>query len=266
MTKLISIVPLVALAVLASCGSSKKRSTSDPYASESDFCGQWAKAACNSDVVSKCSGGGDDTAACVASQTAFCLSILPPYYASDNAKACISAVKSAYADAELTAAEVELVRELAAPCDQLNEGPGTNGGACSDTDGCNTLLGLTCIVKPGEPAGTCQIPETAQPGQPCKNANQICTAGNYCNGSNCIARQAEGDACAADTPCREDLLCLGATGNQTCQPKADASKPCTSHEGCKSGICSIAQGTTTGICVSEIVLAPTEPVCSDLRP
>jgi hypothetical protein len=262
------ISPLLLLCLATACSSEKKGSAAkDPYATEADFCGQWAIAVCNADVVSKCSGGGTDTDACIQAQSAFCLSALPANYTSDgdNAKACVEAVKAAYKDGKLTADEVQLVRNFAEPCNVLSHGPAAEGDLCSQRSDCDTLSGYDCIIRPGETQGSCQMPVQASGGDPCANPNVVCPDTHYCDGSNCLTRAAEGVACGANKPCAQDLQCLGLSGSETCQPKASSSQACTDNAGCQSGLCAIAQGASDGICVAEVLLGPTEPLCSDLR-
>ncbi|MCB9580049.1 MAG: hypothetical protein H6717_23685 [Polyangiaceae bacterium] len=262
-------LPFLLLFAAATACSSKKSGTAakDPYATEAEFCTLWAKAACNKTVVGQCSGGGTDTAACVDAQSAFCLSALPANYTSDgdNAKACVEAVKKAYSDAKLTAAEVLVVRNFAAPCNVLSNGPSGEGETCSQRSDCDTLSGYDCIIRPGETQGSCQIPVMASGGDPCSDANVVCPDTHYCDGNNCLTRAAVGASCGADKPCAQDLQCLGLSGTETCQTKAGNSESCTDSSGCQSGLCSIAQGASSGICVNDLPLGPTEPLCNDLR-
>src|SRR5690242_14446502 len=87
-----------------------------------DFCERWGAAACNDDVVSVC--GATDAAACRLAQGRFCLDLVPETgFVDDRADACIDAVKAAYADSDLTAAELATVLRLGPPCDRLVKGP-----------------------------------------------------------------------------------------------------------------------------------------------
>ena len=72
-------------------------------------------------------------------------------------------------------------------------------------------------------------------------------------------------------PCRSDFNCerptgvpppLGAT-DATCVPKVGMGEVCDRDADCFSDICAI--GAAEGICVENVVLSQTDPVCSDLR-
>jgi hypothetical protein len=267
MTRLRSVLSLLVLAPLAvslsaSCSSSKRGSGSSANKTADQFCESFAKAACNDSVVSKCSGGGTDVDQCIASQSDFCMSALgiPEGYRSTHAQACLDAVRNAYKDAKLTADEVKVVRQLADPCDKLIAGPGGTGASCAAHYECNTVEGLSCVVRPGQPTGTCQIPEVVGGGFSCTAPQQVCEDAFYCNGQNCVARPStEAAACAPEIPCTDDFKCIGSGTNSICTIKADAGGSCSADIDCKSGVC-------IGVCVNEVELGPTVlPYCEDLR-
>lgn len=262
------LLPLVVLGLVTSCSSTSKRSISDPYGTEDKFCTEWAKAACTNSVVEKCSGdtaSKTTIAACQSSQKSYCLGLIPPNYASTNAKGCIAAVGKAYSDGKLTSDELGLLRKpLAAPCDKLNKGPNSLGESCTSDDQCNSLEDQRCVIPQGTSSGTCQVPVEVGGGLSCGGADQVCATGFYCDGSHCIAKKSGGESCDVDTPCAEDFQCLGATGNMSCQAKSDNGGTCTADEQCKSSICAIA-GAGSGTCVPSVILAPTEPLCTHLR-
>ncbi|MFO0568509.1 MAG: hypothetical protein U0263_22800 [Polyangiaceae bacterium] len=253
-------LPLVFAGLFAACGSSTKRS-GNVYGTEEAFCKEWAKAACNSKVVSACAAASVDT--CVSKQSSYCLGLVPPYYASKNAKGCIEKVKSAYSDAKLTAAEIAVVRDLGAPCDKLNQGPGKAGDTCSAPDECDSLANLTCIVKVGSSSGTCQVAKEVGGGFSCTAVDETCAVGFYCDGQNCIAKKGGGQTCTEEIPCLEDFQCLGATGDMKCVAKGDTAATCTEDAQCKSGMCA-KPATGSGKCVDSVVLTPTDPICQTL--
>ncbi|MCE7889248.1 MAG: hypothetical protein DYH12_06030 [Sorangiineae bacterium PRO1] len=250
------IVPLVLLGLYAGCGSSKSR-PGDAYGTEDQFCKQWGKAACNSTVVSACAAASVDS--CVEKQAAFCMGLVPPYYASKNAKSCIDKVKAAYADGKLTAAEKAVVRDAAAPCDKLNKGPKLAGETCDASDECDGLADLECVIKPGAPDGTCQVPKEVGGGFSCKAPDEVCAEGFYCDGSNCIAGKTSGETCSEDVACAPEFLCQGTL----CLPKGDTAASCQSDAECKSGICA-KPAVGPGKCVDSVVLTPTDPICQSL--
>jgi hypothetical protein len=192
---------MLASALLGSgCGSDRKRTAieADPLASVTGFCQEWGKRACSAPVVEACLA--TDATACANQQALFCVSLLPPGYASDNAKACLDAVGAAYSNATLTAKEYDTVINLGPPCDKLIEGPGVAGSPCRATSECNTLDNLVCVSKPGA-EGSCQVPVIQGGGRSCVEAFHQCAPGFYCNGSNCIEGPAEGQPCSAQVPC-----------------------------------------------------------------
>ena len=255
-----SLVPLLALGLSVACGSSKSRS-GNIYGTEEQFCQQWAKAACNSKVVSACAAATVES--CVEKQSAYCLGSVPPYYSSKHAKACIDKVKAAYADAKLTADEVAIVRDLGAPCDKLNSGPKDLGAACEASDEGDSLKELVCIAKSGPSSGTGQVPKDVGGGFSCTAPDELCAKGFYCDGANCIAKKGDGAACSEELPCLEDFLCVGATGAQTCVAKGGTAASCSENFQCLSGICA-KPATGSGKCVDSVVLTPTDPVCQSL--
>jgi hypothetical protein len=248
-----------------SCSSEKEGSPAvDPYRSEESFCGEWAKAACNKSVVNKCSGGGDDTQACVQKQASFCLAALPANYASANAKACVEAVRKAYSDAKLTADEVKLVRTFAEPCNQLSQGPKPQGDSCARDSDCDTVAGVRCIIRPGDGEGSCETPVEAAGGDPCAEKNVVCADTHYCDGSNCLTRVQEGKSCDASMPCAPGLRCADMSGTFTCIAKLGTAATCSSDDDCTSGVCAKATGAADGKCVETLELGVTVGLCDDL--
>ncbi|MEZ4227213.1 MAG: hypothetical protein R3B13_40110 [Polyangiaceae bacterium] len=247
------------------CSSEKSGTPAvDPYRSEESFCGEWAKAACNKTVVDKCSGGGDDTEACVQKQSSFCLAALPANYASKNAKACVEAVKKAYSDAKLTAEELQLVRTFAEPCDELSQGPKAEHDTCTRSSDCDTVAGFRCIIRPGDAEGSCETPVIASGGDPCADANVTCAETHYCDGSNCLTKAAEGKACDASVPCAPGLRCADMSGTFTCVSKAGTGATCATDDDCTSGVCAKGSGASEGKCVETLDLGVTVSVCDDL--
>jgi len=259
------ILPLVLVAIAAGCSSSKKRNTVDPYATEEKFCAEWAKAACKPKVVEQCSAVDVDS--CIAKASSYCMGLVPPSYASSKyAKECVLAVGKAFEDGILKPEELAVVRDLAAPCDRLNEGSKGAGETCSASDECNALVGdvaLTCIIKSGQSMGSCEVPVEVGGGFPCTGADETCADGFYCDGSNCIAKKGDGQPCTEDVPCGDDFQCLGVPGDMKCAPKGDVSATCTADTDCKSGICA-KPATGSGKCVNQVTLTPTDPMCSHL--
>jgi hypothetical protein len=262
----------VALAAASTGACSSERDApikANPLATTDGFCTKWAEDACNETVVANCSA--TDAEACQAPQKAFCLEVVPSNgYSPDFAQECLDAVKTAYADAKLTREELGVVLQLGEPCDKLIKGAGEDGALCTDRSDCNTLAELECVKKAGEETGTCRIPRPVGGGFSCIEPDELCDDGFYCDGDNCLARKAEGRACASDDECVLEARCdvvtdLDAgTSTGTCVPRAELAQPCTQDADCKSNICTIG-AAGSGRCVREVILSGSEPLCDNLR-
>jgi hypothetical protein len=167
---------------------------------------------------------------------------------------CIYAVSDAYRDADLTAAELEIVARFGAPCSAVFL-PGEGGEDCEQDSDCEP--GLQCVFK-AEAQGTCQDPVLIEPGFRCSAPEEMCREGFYCDGKNCISALDAGDACQNNAQCGTGMYC-----NDTCVAKQGVGDDCTKDAECETGICFGPSGAT--ICTSRIRLSPSEPLCDDLR-
>lgn len=273
MTKPLSALALLALLLPVGCSSSEE--PPDPLRNAQGFCGEWAKAACQPTVVELCDTVVDD---CRDSQAAFCESIVPTNYSRRKAESCLSAVKAAYRDGKLTADEVQVVRYLAAPCDQLSAGTSEEGEKCNANDDCDTSLGFACITKLGAEEGRCEKPEEVPPGDDCDGDAQVCEEGYFCNGENCVRYQELGEDCEGDYQCAPEHRCVaaadagagGAGGGSgeavaTCTARAELNDPCTADDDCQSHYCYKDADATEGECASTIQLSRSEPLCNELQ-
>lgn len=254
------------VALVVACGGSEPGpgTGSSSLNTANSFCKAWGTAACNASVVDAC--GADEAEACVTSQQSFCLDLLPYGYDPKYAQECIDAVEAAYADADLSAEELAVVLQLAAPCDRLIKGAGEAGATCAEDTDCNTLVDLRCVIKAGQSEGTCQVPVEVGGGDRCSGADQVCAAGYYCSGNNCIAHKEVGEECASDDECSPENRCtatVDAAGE--CVERLDEAEPCTADAECQSNLCAMARGATEGVCVSDIRLSAVIPLCQDLR-
>jgi hypothetical protein len=257
------------LACAVGCSS---KDQSDPYATVSDFCEAWGKVACNSTVVSNCSGETTTdalTQACVNKQQTFCEGLVPiAGYSSSQASRCLDAVKAAYSDAKLDGPEVLTVRHLGDPCNHLIKGPAALGQACAKDEDCDTVHNVLCVMKGG--TGTCAIPKPVAAGMDCSDPSASCTDGYYCDPdvTSCIALRAVGKSCAGDFECAPGLACQGADQTAgtagTCATVVPTDM-CMADTDCMSGICDVNGTDTTGTCVEQVVLSRAEDFCGDLR-
>lgn len=271
--------PLIALTLLtltlpAACSGTEE--PPDPLRNAQGFCQEWAKAACQPSVVENCDTEKDD---CIATQSQFCETIVPEEYSRRKASACLSAVKTAYRDAKLTGDEVQIVRYLAAPCDQLSSGTRDAGESCNSNDECDTSLGFACITKLGSSDGICEKPDVVGPGQACDGDAEVCEEGYFCNGDNCVAYEELGEACDGDYECAPEHRCVapaasgagGAGGGSgeaepaVCTERAGLNDVCTSDDDCQTHYCYKETGATEGECASTITLSRSEPLCDDLQ-
>lgn len=229
------------------------------------FCNEWAEAACNEKVVSAC--GADSAESCIESQAAACLDLIPFGYDPKNAKACLAAVADAYEDADLSSEELELVLQLAAPCDRLIKGPTEEGDICELTTDCNTLDGLKCIIKSGEERGSCEVPTEVGGGFSCKDADEVCAENFYCDGTNCLAQKEEEDECEFDTECAPALRCDIPSGETTgtCIERKKSGSDCSVNDECQSHLCARPREASSGKCVNQVRLSADSAFCEDLR-
>lgn len=264
MTKPLLALLLLGFALPLACSGEKDPEPS-PLASRTGFCNSWAQAACQASVVSACDAASVEH--CVASQSDFCLSVVPDSYSVVKADACIGAVKVAYSDANLTAEEIQIVRYLAGPCNQLSKGTLDVGDDCMADDVCETARGVYCIRKQGAEGGTCQEPEETAPGAACDQPDQVCDGEHYCNGENCVVFKKTNGACTADYECKPDDRCVLEADAETgaCTPRLELHEVCSADDDCQSHYCVRESGATEGECASMIRLSHSEPLCDDLH-
>jgi hypothetical protein len=264
MTKPFFALLFLGLAVQVGC-SGEDAPEPNPLANKAGFCTEWGRAACQQTVVSACNAASVED--CVASQRAFCESVVPRTYTSTKAEACIAAVKAAYADADLTAEELQVVRHLTPPCDQLSKGLLAEGDECAEDEECDTAAGLHCVRKQEAVLGSCEIPVEVAAGDFCDEPSQVCDTDHYCNGENCVSFKKTNGACSADYECKPvDHCAIEADADQgKCTPRLELNEACSADEDCQSGYCVTKSGETEGECASMIRLSRSEPLCDDLQ-
>jgi hypothetical protein len=182
----------------------------------------------------------------------------------------LTAVRAAYVDADLSAAELDLTRNLGGECAKLIRGEADEGDSCERDIDCDTTEGFECVLRPGG-EGSCQQVELVGGGLSCRQPQQACEEDFFCNGNNCVVRLEEEDACDEDRECAADLRCGNADGAGgagsvgSCVPRAELTEPCEDSSDCTSQICLLAVDSTEGVCVSRVRLSQNEPICSELR-
>jgi hypothetical protein len=247
--------------LFALAGCSIKSEEPDKYPDKSAYCTGRARAECNADVVANCAA--PDVDRCIAQRSTVCVTAIPldTTYLPKQADGCIAAVAAAFADARLKPAEI---KSYEATCLLVFDGKTEVGGTCSKDVDCKVSAGLRCLVSPGQPTGTCQVPKPAQGGEKCDTPDAQCASGFHCGATkHCDADGSDGEACSGAAPCGAASTC---SSTMSCKPKPPDGSTCNSDEDCLNHLCDKAQDATTGICASQITLAPNEAFCTAIRP
>lgn len=231
----------------------------DPFADPAFVCNEWAEAACVEAVTGACVA--ESTEACVEAQSAFCLTLIPTEYDSATAEDCVAAVQEAYADARLTPAEISVVVDGQGACEFVEQTTASEGERCDEDSDCDG--DLRCKIPSGQLTGTCIVAEIVGGGFSCTGENQICDSAFYCDGTNCIARPGADQACSPEVPCTEGLACEGLPGERSCVALGGVGTVCQFDAECESNICAPAGASNR--CASEVILAPSAPLCENLR-
>jgi hypothetical protein len=258
------LLPLFSVLAWIGCSGSQPGpgAEEDKLRTEASFCADWAKAVCNERVVEACNG---TRAGCIDRQKEACRALVPLGYSSKYAEDCVEAARDAYKDAELTAEELKVVLQLDGNCKTLIDGGLEEGDECSSSLDCDGVNGFECVIRPGDPLGTCQIPVLVGDGLRCSTPESVCSEDFYCDGRNCIGRFLDGELCIGDT-CSEGFRCAVATGgvSATCIPFVENGEACSADADCASGVC-LGSTDTDKICVSSVILTVRDPLCRALR-
>ena len=224
----------------------------------SEFCSDWARAACSSEAVSRCQAR--DVNACRATQRRACLERVPANFADEMGDECLEAVDKAYADGDLQGEELATVYALAGACSSIVVGPGRVDDPCSTDRDCDSLRGLVCARKSTQDQGTCQDPQRVAPGRDCESLRKVCSEGFYCDGSHCIEAKRSGESCGFHAECDPDAFC---NPDGVCEAGRKVSEACNEDVECSSGVCLEFEDTKS--CTDRIVLSRSDPACDDLR-
>ena len=242
---------ILGLFLLGACSSTKVETTKevDPMSTSDGLCQKWAEGACNDTVVSDCA---TSQSACIATQKSFCMTLVAQRYPGRSfvvakSNACADAVKAAYSDSRLTAAEYDTVINFGPPCDTL------------DTEATDAAAPVGCDAAVCQPGGF-----------PCSPPDQGCISGFYCNNSVCTVLPVSGQTCCVGSascvpvlPCGAQYYCNGNEGSQTCQPKPGLGLACSLSIPCQEGL--LCSDPTNGVCTQQLALVPTGPLCANLR-
>jgi hypothetical protein len=235
----VAVSGLVAVTLVACSSSSEK------YASTDGFCAALADEECQ--IAGACAVPKDScTAARKARCTAGAASVAANRkYTPGNAQACIDKAHTYYAATHVPLTPEETA-EIDEACGKVFSGTVLKNATCASTFDCEGSL----ICDKGR-CGDKTIVKNVSDG--CANAGEVCDTGLFCATTTpnvCIAKKKEGEACNADNPCLETLLC-----NVTCSPRFTAGQACTSNDDCapSAPYCDVYSGK---ICDDGIRFAP----------
>jgi hypothetical protein len=253
----LALSPVAAVVLLASACSN----ASPKYPDLTSFCAGVANAECNSTVLLACAISTPDV--CAGNEESACAGRQPPgtSYNAAAGEGCVNAYAAAYADAKVTLAETNNINQA---CVEVFEGVGIKNASCVADSDCQVGMGLRCVMGSAG-TSTCQVPQSVTGGGSCAAPDQQCVAGYHCGSTaHCDIDGAATDACSATLPCGAGLMCDLAATNMCIAKGADGSA-CTTGDQCANGICSIAMSMASGLCVSQVTIAPDEPFCVDAR-
>jgi len=236
------VVAVVSAFTAVGCGGGSEEAQPTPqpaaykYPDVAAFCNGIANAQCSKTLGDACN---IDTAACIPTVQNDCIQgkgeitfgRTVSYYNAKKADACVDAVKAAYGDAKVEAAEFVTINKA---CDAAFSAGNAAGFACKVDADCDLDAGLSCyLTEVGK--GTCQPAGTIGKGDDCGGGGR-CQADLYCspNDKICASGKKEGSPCMPVVqPCENSLLC----DNGTCVAKKGKGEACDANEKCASSFC-----------------------------
>lgn len=259
LTSFLSLCPVV---WLVACGTTE----ADPLKSVGGFCNLWGQEVCTESVVGLC--GSPSTEQCQLKQSEFCVDQLSDgSYQGEGAQECLTFIHDIYRDSAISRKEREALLSLGPPCDGLLSGEGNAGDECDEDKDCATAQGFECIERLPEEGRHCHVPELVEGGGRCQDEASVCIEGQYCNGSNCIAKATEGDECSAAIPCEDSSRCVIPSGETVgeCEPRAKNGTACRIDSDCASNLCDRNADEEEGYCVTYIGLDVRSDLCALFR-
>lgn len=238
---------------LAACSSSDPEAK---YPSSDSFCAAKAAAECKNLAVANCSS---DETRCTSLRTDACKgAALSAQGAGRNykpaaAETCINKVNEVYSP-KIIDPEKEV--QLVETCERVFGGTKAANTPCAndyECDGSQVCDKTVCATKVDTAVGSA-----------CGDPGKVCAKGAFCaqQGPNkfCVAKKAENETCAPDSPCKEDLRCVGAqAGSGSCKARVTAGNACDTDNDCVS---------TAPACDAQkkcgLKYQPTSKACKDL--
>ncbi|MBS2015719.1 MAG: hypothetical protein JST00_22720 [Deltaproteobacteria bacterium] len=213
-----------AFALVGACSSSVE----EKYPSVDSFCAAKADAEC----TNLAAGCGATVEACKSLRTDACKASAATAqgagrnYKPANAEACISSVGATYSP-KVVDPEKEV--QTIDTCERVFAGSKAANTQCAsnyECDGAQICDKTVCATKVDTAIGSA-----------CGDPGKVCSKGAFCaqQGPNkfCVAKKADGEICTPDSPCKEDLRCVGAgAGGGSCKPRVGITQKCDTDNDC----------------------------------
>lgn len=212
---------------VAACSSDEPESK---YSSSSAFCSAKADAECTNLALS-C---GASVEACKSKRSDACnlaattAQAAGRNYKAANAETCINKTNEVYSPKTV---DPEKEVDLVDVCERVFAGSKPANTPCQSNYECDGTMICDKTV--------CATKVDTAVGSACGDPGKVCSKGAYCaaQGPNkfCVAKKGENDICQTDSPCKEDLRCVGAGGGGTggsCKPRVGVGEKCNSDGDC----------------------------------
>lgn len=224
---LLTVMACAGAFALVACSSSVE----EKYPSTDSFCAAKADAECNNLAIVPC---GATVEACKSLRVDACKAAATTAqgagrnYKSTSAEACITKVTAVYSPKVIDA---EKETEALEACERVFAGSKAANAPCAtnyECEGSQICDKTVCATKVDTAIGSA-----------CANPGQFCAKGSFCaqQGPNkfCVAKKAENEICTPDSPCKEDLRCVGAgASGGSCKPRVTVSGKCDTDNDCAS--------------------------------
>lgn len=221
--RMLTAMAFVGAYALVACSSSVE----EKYPSVDSFCSAKADAEC----TNLAAGCAATTEACKSLRVDACkLSASTAQaagrnYKATNAEACLTKVSATYSP-KVVDPEKEL--DMMDTCERVFAGSKPANTACVtnyECDGAQICDKSFCSTKS----------ETAI-GSACGDPGRVCAKGAFCAPQGaakfCVTKKAENEICTPDSPCKEDLRCVGAAGSGSCKARVGIAQKCDTDGDC----------------------------------
>lgn len=220
---LLTVVALGGAVALVACSSSEE----EKFSSSDAFCEAKAGAECDNLALS--CGNSVDT--CKRLRADACKSAgsqataTGRVYKAANAQGCIDAVNTAFSPKVVDPEKEQLANEA---CERVYSGTKAKNVQCANTYECDGTMVCDKTV--------CADKQLTPVGSACGDPGKVCDKGAYCQqqGPNkfCVAKKGLDEICTPDSPCKEDLRCVGGASGGSCKPRVAAGGACNVDDDC----------------------------------